>query len=122
MRPVQLGDPAVVSGLIKQLGSEEFTEREDAQKALEQMGEGVSHLMAKAQNGETNPEVRRRVGELLRKAEATSAQGMQHKRAVALLEWVGTPEATDLLRTLADGAPRSRLTIEAQAALKRVPR
>lgn len=122
VRPVQLGDPAVVSGLIKQLGSEEFMEREDAQKALERMGEGVSHLLAKAQTGETNPEVLRRVGELLRKAEATSAQGLQHKRAVAVLEWVGTPDATDLLRTLADGAPRSRLTIEAQAALRRLPR
>jgi hypothetical protein len=46
---------------------------------------------------------------------------MQHHRAVVALERVGTPDARALLRTLADGAPLARLTLEARAALERLP-
>lgn len=51
---------------------------------------------------------------------ATSILAMQQHRAVELLEWLGTPAARNLLRTSAGGAPRARLIVEAQVALKRL--
>jgi hypothetical protein len=49
-----------------------------------------------------------------------SLRGGLEACAVATLEWIGTPAARALLRALADGAPRARLTVEARAALKRL--
>jgi hypothetical protein len=43
-------------------------------------------------------------------------------RAVELLERLATPEARRLLETLAGGQPDDRLTAEARAALRRLPR
>jgi len=41
-------------------------------------------------------------------------------RALEVLEQVGTPEARQVLTTLATGAPHARLTREAKAALDRL--
>jgi hypothetical protein len=49
-----------------------------------------------------------------------SADALQNLRAVALLEYLGTPLASRLLRSLAGGAPQARLTREAQSALERL--
>jgi hypothetical protein len=43
-------------------------------------------------------------------------------RALEVLEQVGTPEATKLLRTLAKGAPEAGLTRQAKQALARLSR
>jgi hypothetical protein len=40
-------------------------------------------------------------------------------RVIQVLEGIGTPEAQALLKTLAGGAPGSRLTQEAKASLER---
>jgi hypothetical protein len=40
-------------------------------------------------------------------------------RAVELLELLGTPEARQVLQSLAAGAPEAPVTISAQAVLKR---
>jgi len=116
VRPVATGDPDTVAKLIVQLDGKTFSERMEAESALEKMGEGAAHLLKKALEGKVSLELQRRLEALLSKCEATSRAGMQHHRTVALLEWIGTPAARALLRTLADGAPRARLTIEAQAA------
>jgi hypothetical protein len=42
-------------------------------------------------------------------------------RAVEVLERVGTPQAREVLRDLAKGAPSAWLTREARAALTRLP-
>jgi hypothetical protein len=41
-------------------------------------------------------------------------------RAVEVLERIGTPEAREVLQTLANGVPDVTFTREAQAALKRL--
>jgi hypothetical protein len=83
------------------------------------MGEGVAHLLVKSLEGKIGLEMCRRLTDLLSKCEETSTLDMQHHRAVATLEWIAHPPPA-LLRTLADGAPRARLTIEALAAWKRL--
>jgi hypothetical protein len=41
-------------------------------------------------------------------------------RAVAVLEWIGSPAGREVLRALSEGAPLARLTREARAALQRL--
>ena len=74
----------------------------------------------KALEEKPNLEVRRRLEELLSKSEEVTPKSLQQHRAIATLEWIGTADAVALLRTLAEGAPRARPTIEARAALKRL--
>lgn len=45
---------------------------------------------------------------------------LQALRAVEVLEWIGTPQAQEILRALAAGAPGARLTQEASASLQRL--
>jgi hypothetical protein len=120
VRPIRAADPVAAAKLIAQLDSEEFTEREKAERALEKMGEAVAHHLIKAIQGKGDLELRRRAQRLLKKCNETSILGKQHHRAVATLEWIGTPAARALLLRLADGAPGARLTIEARGALKRL--
>jgi hypothetical protein len=121
MQPVNLADPDMVDKLIAQLDSKIFAERVQAQTALEKMGEGAAHLVVKkAREGKISEEMRRRLEAVLRKCEATSSRSLQHHRAIATLEWIGTKAARAALQTLAGGAPRARLTVEANAALKRL--
>ena len=122
LRPVPFSDPDTVARLIAQLDSDTFAERDDAQHALEKMGEAAAHLLTKALQGQVSAESRRRLEELLSKCEETSNRSMQLHRAVATLEWINTPASRAVLRTLAEGAPHARLTLEARAALKRLQR
>ena len=105
--------------LIELLDSAKFAERDQAQSALAKMGEGASGTIKAALGGKISIEMKGRLELLLRKSEATSATSLRHHRAVAMLEWIGTPDARAQLRALADGAPDARRTIEALAALKR---
>jgi hypothetical protein len=48
--------------------------------------------------------------------------GLQQARAVEVLERIGNPEARRLLEMLAGGDDRAPLTLDARAALRRLPR
>jgi hypothetical protein len=63
---------------------------------------------------------REKARDALEKTGEASALAVRHHRAVVALERIGTPAARALLRALADGFQRARLTIEARAALKRL--
>jgi hypothetical protein len=100
----------------------EFAHRQKAQQALENLGEGAESPVAKAFQGKLSAEARRRMTEIAGKCKVTSADNLRHHRAITALEWIGTPAAREILRTLAEGAPEARRTIDAQAALKRLDR
>jgi len=80
----------------------------------------AAKVLVTALDGKVSPEVRGRLESLFADFDVTSISSLRHHRAVAALERIGTPAACSLLRTLADGAPRARLTTEASAALKRL--
>ncbi len=122
VRPVPPIDATAVGKLIDQLSSDEFPERESAERALEKMGHDVAHHLKRALQDKADLEMRVRLKRLLKKLDKTPIDVKRHLRAVLALEWIGTPAARVLLRNLADGAPSARLTVEARAALQRLER
>jgi WD40 repeat protein len=120
VQPIRPADPSAVAKLLAQLDSNKFAERKDAESALEQMSEGAAPFMATALEGKVSLEARRRLEELQRKCDAASPRSLREQRAIAALEWIATPAARELLRSLAGGPPRARLTVAAQAALQRL--
>ena len=57
---------------------------------------------------------------MLEKSATWSGARLRVWRVIQVLEGIGTPEAQAALKTLADGAPASRLTQEARASLERL--
>jgi dipeptidyl aminopeptidase/acylaminoacyl peptidase len=122
--------PAKVSGataeqiekLIEDLTSNRFQVREKAHKALEELGETAAEALRKALQNPRGNEQRHRIGRILEKLDKTvvSPEELRTTRALEALEQIGDGEARQLLTTLAEGAPHSRLTQEARAALRRL--
>jgi hypothetical protein len=124
LRPAAGPDGATLDRLFADLDSDEFSVRERASAELDRLGEaavaGVRTPVAKTQS----EEVRRRVTQFLAKhdGDEPSANRLQAQRALELLEQIGTPEARQVLESLAKGTPEARLTQEAKASLKRLAR
>jgi WD40 repeat protein len=122
--PVPPADPQLVARWIVELESDRFEVRQRASEELEKVGDLAEPALRKVLGGQPSLEMRRRVEALLRKVEGpvTFPRKLQVLRAVELLERIGSPEAREVLQTLAGGAPASRLTQEARAALVRLAR
>jgi hypothetical protein len=107
---------------VSELDSDDFTVREDAAAALMKLGEAAEGAYHKALAGQTTPELRRRINELRQQFRgATQArERVRAIRSVEVLEKAGTPEAVELLKTLAGGAREALLTKEAKATLDRL--
>jgi RNA polymerase sigma factor (sigma-70 family) len=122
LKAVPVGDKTRLSRLIAELDSDQFAVRQKAMKELQQSGEQAESALREALQGKLTLEARRRVEELLDKVKplADSPEGLRSLRAVEVLEHIGTPEAREVLQTLANGASEARLTREAKASLKRL--
>jgi RNA polymerase sigma factor (sigma-70 family) len=106
-----------VNKLLADLDSDRFTVREEAMKALERLGPAIEMELRKALEGQPSAEARSRIERLL-----DGWQFPRQRRTIAVLEAIGTPEAREVLRRLANGAPGATLTREAKAALDRLER
>jgi hypothetical protein len=100
--------------LLRDLDSKEFKTREAASKRLANLPEDVEAALTEALKASTSAEQRRRIEALL------AAPCVLPRRAVEVLEHIGTPEAQDVLTTLGKGAPEARVTREAKASLERL--
>ena len=91
---------------------------------LAKVGADAEQALRRALEGRPSAEVRRDATALLSRIPAVlpSPEDLRRGRALPVLELVGTPEARRLLETLSRGAPESRLTQEASAALRRLER
>jgi HEAT repeat protein len=87
---------------------------------LERLGEEAAPALRKALASKPAPEVRRRIESILKKSRTLSPETLLVVRAVEVLENIGTPEARELLKSLADGVPEAVLTQEAKASLERL--
>jgi hypothetical protein len=83
-------------------------------EALRRLGERAEPGLREALKGKPTLETRKRVEQLL--------EGIRLRclRAVEVLEHIGTPDAQQVLKTLASGTPPARLTREAKASLERL--
>lgn len=112
-----------VARLIADLDDERFATREMASKELEGLGKSTATTLRKVLNANPNAEVRKRIEALLAKFdEFPSGARLRALRAIEVLERLGTPEARNLLRKLAEGAAEERMTRDARAALERLAR
>ncbi len=113
-------DPAQVAKRIKDLDSDDFETRENAEKALEKLGgAAVTALQAALNNPEASTEVKMRAARLLEKAKVNSPI-LQAQRGVEVLVALATPEAKELLKTLANGPDNDLVVPVARKALERM--
>ncbi|HEV3447831.1 MAG TPA: hypothetical protein VG099_24555, partial [Gemmataceae bacterium] len=104
---------------LDHLDSNKFEEREAASKALTTLGDAIEPELRHELSQAPSAEKRSRLQTLLKAATGQgSAEDARQARAVVALTWAKTPEALQLLRDLAGGAPHARLTQEARTALK----
>jgi RNA polymerase sigma factor (sigma-70 family) len=124
LRPVAPVDAKRLAGLIAALDDDAFDVREKASTELEKLGETAEGALRKALEGEPSPEVRQRVKALLEKVagRTPSAERLRTVRTLEVLEQAGSPEARQILESLAKGAPGAWLTQEAQRAVARLAR
>jgi HEAT repeat protein len=122
LQPAMPVDSQKIARWLADLESDKFTVRRDAAANLVQTGEQAVPALQKVLESQTTIETRKRVETLLDKLTGgvLSTEQLRWVRAAEALEWMATPEARKLLRTLAQGAPGALLTQQAQAALQRL--
>jgi hypothetical protein len=114
--------PGRVAELVGQLGSDKFQLRQRAFQELERLAEIAEPALTKALQTVPSLEMRRRVERLLGKLEyqRPPVERLRTLRALEVLEYVGTPEAQNVLHRLAEGAAWAWLTHEAKASSDRL--
>jgi RNA polymerase sigma factor (sigma-70 family) len=107
--------------LVLDLDSAQFSRREEASRRLTEFGEDAEPIMRQALASKPSAEARRRIDRILSGPRLIrSPDALRSLRALQVLEAIGDQPARRLLAKLAAGAPASRLTREARAALERL--
>jgi WD40 repeat protein len=121
LRPAERSNPKQLAALLADLDNERFDKRDRAARQLEKMEVG-REAVQQALAGKPSLEMRHRLEKIIKKLDTQPwDEGiMRSIRAVQVLEQIGTPEALQVLESLATGAPGARLTKEARAALDRL--
>jgi hypothetical protein len=120
LRPAAAFDAKKIAKLLADLDGNDFATRASATKQLAELGDLAEPALCAALNDKPSLEKRRRVEDLLKRLDTSaSAELLRGVRAVEVLESLGTPEARQVLQTLAKGAAEARITREAKAALER---
>jgi hypothetical protein len=121
VKPAPVLDLKHVEALLKQVNDGRYKVRDRATAELLKLGDLLLPVLDRALAGNPASETRQRLEKLRGQLTDTVLQGERLRvvRAVEVLERIGTPEARQVLRTLADGAPGALATASAQAALKR---
>jgi hypothetical protein len=111
-----------IARLIAKLDDESFAIREEASSELKKLGEAARDSLEEGLRRELSLEQRWRIRELLgdQRLPMETAGCRQARRAIEILEAIGTPDARRLLEALGDGDPKSWLTQEARASADRL--
>ncbi len=122
LKPVPAPDARKIAGLIKDLDSSKFSEREKAMKELRLLGVLAAPALREAAKGKPTLEARKRIDELLQALEGpvTDPETLRAVRSAETLERIGTKDARELMKKLAKGAAGARLTQECQDSLRRL--
>ena len=107
--------------LVQDLDSLRFRRREEASRWLAEFGEDAEPTLRQALANKPSAEARQRLERILAAPRLVrSPDLLRSLRALQILEAIGDEPAHRLLGRLAEGAPASRLTREARAAVDRL--
>ncbi|HTU18927.1 MAG TPA: sigma-70 family RNA polymerase sigma factor [Gemmataceae bacterium] len=120
LRAVTVADVKRIAQMIRELDSDDFAVRTRAMEELAKQGESVRVALEQTLKDKPSLEVRRRIEQLLEQLGPEHSSQLHPRRAIEVLELIGTREAREVLATLAAGADAARLTREAKAALERL--
>jgi hypothetical protein len=122
LKPAAPLDAQKITNWIGELESDEFAVRQHAAASLLKSDEQVVATLQKVLASSPPLETRRHLKELVAKltSDRLTAEQLRLIRAVEALERIGTAEAREVLRTLAQGASGTLPTREAEAALNRL--
>jgi RNA polymerase sigma factor (sigma-70 family) len=124
LKPAAAPNAARLARLIGDLDDKDFATREKATADLEGLGDLAEGTLRRLVEGDHSAEAGRRAEALLEKLKEGPASPalLRTSRALEVLEDIGTAQAQELLKTLAEGLPEARLTSEAKASLGRINR
>jgi hypothetical protein len=123
LRPAAALPAGELKRLVQDLDSAEFERREEASRRLAEFGEDAETTLRQALANKPSAEARRRIERILAGPRLVrSPEVLRSLRALQVMEAIGDQPARVLLGKLAAGAPESRLTREARAALERLAR
>jgi WD40 repeat protein len=122
VRPVAVRSEEQVRRLVAAFDDDAFDAREAAERDLAALGPRVWPTLREALGKRPSAEARTRLERLLDEKRPLSEDELRGQRAVRVLEWAADAQARDLLKTLASGDPAAPLTLEANAALRRLER
>jgi WD40 repeat protein len=120
VRPAPSADQRKVAQWIADLESDQFPERKRAAAELEDLAEAAEPAIRQALEKEHSTELGRHAERLLSQLARWSPKRLRVLRSIEVLEHIGNAESCNALKGLAQGAPESRLTREAKAALERL--
>jgi WD40 repeat protein len=111
-----------IAELLAALESNDFPTREAAAKEVVRLGQAVVPALRHALEGKPSAEMHKRLQSLLEDigTGAPPPEALRQTRAVQVLEQIGSPQACEVLETLATGAADADLTRDARAALRRL--
>jgi WD40 repeat protein len=115
-----VADPEQIAIWIADLDSREYDVREKATRELRRLGAAAEPALRRALAAKPGPEVRRRLQALLEELAPSAREPLRRRRAVAVLEQIGTPPAREVLERLSRSFPRTFLNEEAKQALQRL--
>jgi WD40 repeat protein len=122
LKATQAVEVGHIGKLITELDDKEFDARQKASDELEHLGELTVPAVRKALQSKPSAETRRRLEQLLSSIDGRVnlvGERLRILRAIEVLERTRTPEARQLLQTLANGAPGALQTEEAKESLQR---
>jgi hypothetical protein len=106
-----------VAKLVADFDDQRLPVWQKAAQALEALHDTAEQTIRKTLAANPALEVRQRLEQILEKG---NKEVIRKLRAIEALEHIGTPEARQVLQTLAERAPNPRLTEAAAAALQRL--
>ncbi|HMF16106.1 MAG TPA: WD40 repeat domain-containing protein [Gemmataceae bacterium] len=116
LSPVATKSKKELARLVDELCSKDLSIRQKAAKELLNCGEMADKEMKKKMASELPLEDRRRIEAALRRSESNQ---LRCRRAIQALEYVGSPEAWEVIHRMSQGSAQSEITREAAATLKR---
>jgi hypothetical protein len=108
--------------LLAELDDDDLDVRDRASAEVERLGDAAAPALREALGRKPSLEAALRMERILERVGWKKIDGSHARllRAVEALEQIGTPEAAEVLRSVAAGPDGSRLTDEARAALARL--